>query len=509
MNTAKARTRHVQALVIGVCISVVLGPRAADGRQLTTGFVESCRTTINNELLDLTLEQVRVKSTFKEFNEKATEKLKELSTALQNDTCSLPIVRDRQYRLIWIGANQKGEEQLFHVIVRGGADPFLSQRVKGAWHKDLKLIDVFLTSKRRTRLAEEVGATATQNPDVTRLSDLLEKAKLTEAVAFGLGNLGAAPSPGFTMTIPEQRRPTGPLYVQVITPNVPIRRGTLEIRQTASIGFDPDTATSVNTVVTAFLDALPLPPIPPPPPPPATPPAQPERDDLACARDVVKSLGIDLAGLVNANASCSSSSTDADCDTFVRLAAEQKLVSLRAGTCKAGVLATGVSASVLSLYRSTVLPRPITTVAKLTNIPVSKVSYSALTAVMGSPKFPEGATRVKESNGVVAVDNLPRLLTAVVINFHPLGYEPSERTWPTWRESFRVFVGPTINPEPGVAAGIAFGISRNFGLAVGGTYLAFDAERAESPIGSKPVNTRDPFKTEWLRTGFVGFQLKF
>lgn len=494
--------------IAALASSIILWPSLAFSQQLTTGVMRTCTLDITSAPHDVTIEKARRTLSLEQLNDAAGTILSDLRTKLANaraeaekvapskgtlpqPPCVLPPDAGHQFRLIWIGANQKGEEQLFHSIVRSSSDVFLTQRVSGAWTKGLKLIDVFITSQPRTRLDEEIGATAAPDPDVTKLSELIERSKLVDAIAFGLGNLGSAPARLLSSEPTE-----GFLHVQVLEPNVPVKRGALEMRQTVSIGFpSATTVTDFNERVQSFLDAI-----------PATPNA-----DQVCANAVNKRLGVDLTRLVDTPApQCAAGSRDDDCDTFVRLAAERLLVEVRDISCKTPAnLTFGASAAVLALYRSAILPRSVTTIAKLNNVPVSRVSFSGLTAVIGSPTFPQGSIRVKESNGLIAADSLPRLLTAVVINYHPFGYEPSDRTRPTWRESFRFFAGPTINPEPGIAVGIAFGITRNLALAVGGSLLAFDALRADSQLGAKPVNTRDPFQTEWLRAGLVGFQLKF
>ena len=79
------------------------------------------------------------------------------------------------------------------------------------------------------------------------------------------------------------------------------------------------------------------------------------------------------------------------------------------------------------------------------------------------------------------------LLTFIALNYHPGGFDETTLL-PSGRELFRLFGGVALTPNPGVIAGIGYGVPELRGLSVvaGGGVLLSNVLRRGDVIGGPP-----------------------
>jgi hypothetical protein len=142
------------------------------------------------------------------------------------------------------------------------------------------------------------------------------------------------------------------------------------------------------------------------------------------------------------------------------------------------------------------------------NTPRDQVSFGVMTALrLGSPHFSGDRAKVGD-DGVVQVDPLPRLISSVIVNWHPFGSDPSKVVTYKDKGSVRLFGGTAITPDFGLVAGASYSPIKGLAVSVGRAWLFINTPRAGvsvgSPLPEDPAIARNPFERGTASTWFWG-----
>jgi hypothetical protein len=117
--------------------------------------------------------------------------------------------------------------------------------------------------------------------------------------------------------------------------------------------------------------------------------------------------------------------------------------------------------------------------------------------------------RVKvNDNGNLVADPLSRLLTMVVLNWSPGGYDADAPT-PQASERFRLLAAGIITPDPGIAVGGSILLVRGLALTGGYGLIFTRGLGPDDEIGKPPTNTRDPLDFARAKVWFAGVSYNF
>ena len=148
---------------------------------------------------------------------------------------------------------------------------------------------------------------------------------------------------------------------------------------------------------------------------------------------------------------------------------------------------------------------------QLHNTPRQHVSFGFLTAARFAHAHYQ-ALRVKMADdGTVVEDPLPRLVNAVVVNWHPFGYHNAELVTFSDRGSLKFLTGAALSPDFGLVFGGAYSPLKGLGLNLGYTVLLVNSPR-EGVVLHEPVPDalrKDPFKSSYAGTWFWGLSYSF
>jgi hypothetical protein len=127
-----------------------------------------------------------------------------------------------------------------------------------------------------------------------------------------------------------------------------------------------------------------------------------------------------------------------------------------------------------------------------------------LTAIAGVMLSVRQGSRVKVGNdGKLTQDPLSGGISVAAVNIHPVAYNPSTKGL-TMPERFRLFIGPVLIPEFGVAAGGSIALIRGVTLNAGYSVLRINTLRPGDALDQKPTNTAHPFRNGYARVFFFG-----
>jgi hypothetical protein len=142
---------------------------------------------------------------------------------------------------------------------------------------------------------------------------------------------------------------------------------------------------------------------------------------------------------------------------------------------------------------------------ELQNQPREHVSFGFLAAArFGNAHYEAVRARVAD-DGTLTEDPLPRLLSAVVVNWHPYGFR-NEITSFGDRGSLKLFTGAAVAPDFGLVAGIAYSPLRGLAANLGYSVMWVNAPR-EGVVLHEPVPEQfrnDPLRSALAGTGFWG-----
>jgi hypothetical protein len=125
---------------------------------------------------------------------------------------------------------------------------------------------------------------------------------------------------------------------------------------------------------------------------------------------------------------------------------------------------------------------------------------------------PNQVLRVKlADDGTVVEDPLPRLLNAVIVNWHPFGYHSDELVTFRDRGSVKFLTGALLSPDFGLLLGGGYSPLKGLSVNLGYAMLIVNSPKEGVVVHElPPENLRnDPFKSAWSRTWFWGLSYSF
>ncbi len=144
---------------------------------------------------------------------------------------------------------------------------------------------------------------------------------------------------------------------------------------------------------------------------------------------------------------------------------------------------------------------------EIKNRPLTHLSLGVGTAVVASGSVNRDRAKVNDDGNLVA-DPLPRLLTMLLLNWSPKGYD-TEAPSPQRAERWRFFAAGMLTPDPGLAVGGSMLVVR--GLAITGGYgvLFTRGLTADDELGKPPKDPADPLDFARAKVWFVGVSYNF
>jgi len=147
---------------------------------------------------------------------------------------------------------------------------------------------------------------------------------------------------------------------------------------------------------------------------------------------------------------------------------------------------------------------------QLHNEPREHVSFGFLSAARFGSVAGEARVRLAD-DGTVVEDPLPRLLNAVIVDWHPFGYHSAELVTFRDRGSVKLLTGATVSPDFGVVGGAGYSPLKGLSLNLGYAVLVVNSPREGVPLHDLPPEAlrNDPFKSALSRTWFWGLSYSF
>jgi hypothetical protein len=144
---------------------------------------------------------------------------------------------------------------------------------------------------------------------------------------------------------------------------------------------------------------------------------------------------------------------------------------------------------------------------EIKNRPLTHLSLGVGTAVVVNGSVDGDRAKVNDDGNLVA-DPLSRLLTMIMLNWSPWGYDEDARS-PQKAERWRFFAAGIVTPDPGIAVGGSMLVVR--GLAITGGYgLVFThGLNAGDELGKPPKNPNDPLDFAKAKVWFAGVSYNF
>jgi hypothetical protein len=156
---------------------------------------------------------------------------------------------------------------------------------------------------------------------------------------------------------------------------------------------------------------------------------------------------------------------------------------------------------------SSLQPEKIERTLDLRNRPTTHLSLGLGTAVAFHGSVDKDRVKVNDAGNLVA-DPLPRLLTMVVLNWSPAGYDADAPT-PQMAERVRPFVAGVVTPDPGVSVGASLLVVRGLALSGGFAVLLTRGLRPGDEVGKPPADTGDPLDFSHATVWFAGLSYNF
>lgn len=147
----------------------------------------------------------------------------------------------------------------------------------------------------------------------------------------------------------------------------------------------------------------------------------------------------------------------------------------------------------------------------LKNVPREHFSFGLMTAVrFGDVRSARPRVKMGDDN-LVASDPLPRLLTAVLVNWHPWGYDVEKINTSRDKGSFKLSGGTTVTPDFGLIGTAGYSPLKGLTVHVGYAVLLSNSPKTNVEIG-KPVPDDlkdDPFRSVRVGTWLWGLSYSF
>jgi hypothetical protein len=140
------------------------------------------------------------------------------------------------------------------------------------------------------------------------------------------------------------------------------------------------------------------------------------------------------------------------------------------------------------------------------NVPPTRFAFGAGTAVMVTAHLSEPRVKLDDS-GVLVADPLTRVVTMAFVNWSPWGYRADAPSM-TRHERVRVQFGAVLTPDFGAMTGLNVLLARGIGIT-GGVAVLFAKGARQEEIGSKPADSKDPFRLSLVTAPFVGITYNY
>ena len=405
-------------------------------------------------------------------------------------------VRRNYYRFIWVDAEYAdGEPAIRTLLVHLDDVPDAPDSLPGigvsAVASGPALIDVFASDDPDAVLRTQYISTRLEDPRPAQIPGLVEASGvigfLAGAVARTRGE--AAGPPATTYSIARAR--------------LPFRRSNVTIRDTVVV---PGSAAALREAATDLRDGLMI----------------REARSSRCAQALATSHAAAIAtgatqGACSApqgQASALNAREAAACrDELLDLLAESYRST--AGSCQDTPPDAGfdpllvVDTTFTELVESLRQTRR-TSESNLVNVPRTRYSFGLLSgAILGTPTGFGSTVRARVGDeGTIVQDPLPTLLNMVVVNIHPLAYDPDRHSI-GWSERFRFFAGTVVSPDFGVGGGAGVMILRGLAANVGWATLFVSSPKTGLAIGDTPLTDADPLRIGRAGVFFAGLTYSF
>jgi len=149
----------------------------------------------------------------------------------------------------------------------------------------------------------------------------------------------------------------------------------------------------------------------------------------------------------------------------------------------------------------------------LKNVPREVISFGLMTAVrFGNVSSPRERVKLND-DGVVVHDPMPRMVTAVLVNWHPFGYDPSKINTVKDKGSFKLSAGTTITPDFGFVGAAGYSPIKGLTLHIGYAVLYGNSPKegitVDHPVPPEFSDKDDPFRAAPMRTWLWGLSYSF
>ena len=147
------------------------------------------------------------------------------------------------------------------------------------------------------------------------------------------------------------------------------------------------------------------------------------------------------------------------------------------------------------------------------NVPLQRIGFGLASGILLGKAYAAERVRLTD-DGYYAADPPVNPLAAVLLDFHPIPYDPEAATM-TPAERFRLFAGAVLNPDLGICAGAGYGLLRGLSLNAGMALMSISVVKDPQAVvvggrGKRvPGDPQNPFAVKWKAVGFLGFEYSF
>lgn len=419
-----------------------------------------------------------------QFNDDAMRLLRRLADASRDVRGQLGDLKQNYFRLVWISTGSDGKDVLNSALVHHTWSASMAARLPGlrksAEARGPEVRDVLLTYAAEASLDSRWVFTPVAEPLATQLPDVISKLNPLAMLARSLGTESQAAA----------------LLVYVNRPDMMRSRATIAIKDTVTTLSSADDLLRKVNLRSAAIDLR-------------------QARASACAQEFNKRMTTAARGALKEDF-CAR--TGDDCSAEVKRSLEAVLPAFVKDTGWASACAMepwwGTGPDRLAAIEQEFLklvaeaaPTVLTGESTLSNTPLTRWSFGVMTGVLFTEVSRDEA-RVKLDGNVIASAPMDRLMTMVILNYHPERYNAE---WPdvTFAERFRWFGGVVLTPDIGLAVGAGLGIVRGLSVNAGAAWLFADTVKGDDAIGGVPSDPKRPFKLRGGAGMFLGLSYAF
>jgi hypothetical protein len=399
-------------------------------------------------------------------------------------------VKRNYYRLIWMGRDDSGASAVQSAVVHVGARDAIRTLPGVTTTSSVQLIDVFISADASAVVDTQVVSTSVKDPLLAQIPGFIEKTGLIGFVA------------GLPIGRGEALDAKAPTTYTVARPLLPMARADLKIKDTV---ITPGSAAGLRRSSTELRDRL------------STRDVRlsPCAQSLAAAdaEAVAKGLAQPACTITREQPAGLTTPEVNACRTVLSGLLEEAFT--KASACRDPDPAPGGDAVLLVDKQFSDLIGGMketrkSAESKLANTPRTHYNFGVLSgAVVGTPSYRHFATRAKVGgNGALIADPMPTVMTMMLVNIHPRGYDP-QRDSASASERFRLFAGTVVTPDFGVGAGGGVMIVRGLSVNAGWANLFVKTPGSGLSIGQTPGAGKTALKIGNAGVWFLGLSYSF